>query len=1489
LLCLTASAEQPELVVQTGHPGKVPAVAFSPDGRILASAGPTVKLWEVANGREVRELRPLARQTDSDLTDNVRCLAFSPDGRMLAGGSEDTTIKLWEVASGHQLQTFVGHRLPIQSIAFSPDGRILASGGDTIKLWDVTTGHELVTLAKEDFGVKSVAFSPDGRTLASGSERIWAAVWDVATGRLLRMLEKAPEKYYDLGSAHAIAFSADGRTLASENEGTIKFWDLATGREVRVLPASDWWHDTGYYVAFSSDWRLMVVGSDHGIAIWDVPSGRMLATGGSWTSVGEDVAGGRGLGRLGDKAIGPVALSRDGKTLASGTQDNAIKLWGVEDQIFTEPADTVLSLAFSPDGRKLASGYNNGSNTLWDVASGNPLQTFQKNGDTHSMVFSPDGRTLATGGGTTIQLWDVDGGNQLQTLQRKEDVHSMAFSSDGRTLASGGEAMIELWDVASGNQLQTLMDGGYSLVFSPDGTKLTSRGPQNIKSWEVANGHELRTVKGNALFTHAAVAFSSEGSKLVSGEFKEIKLWDATSGDELGTGETGWVEAVAFSADGKMVVAAGDAIKLWNVANEHELRELRTLREHIEERMDKTTTIAFSPDGRILASGEKDATIKLWDVASGHELRALVRGDGHELQTLAGHAAEFNFVALSADGQKLVTRVAGHEVKLWNIANGDEPLTLDPGFDAKSVAFSPNGSTLAGINGSTLQLLDLAGEGAPRTLGELESDFESLAFNSKGDILASGKHKIRIWNVAKGLELKTLAGHTGQAKDDIPPPRIVTLVGPVHKDGKQAWLRGNTIRQMELVESGGQASVISIAFSPDGHTLASGSDDLTIKLWDPASGQELRTLEGHSAWVSCLAFSPDSRILASGGDDYTVRLWDVGSGRPLHTMNEHTDRVMSVAFSPNGRILASAGDDGMIMLWDVASGRKLRMLPVYAPVSFLAFRPDGATLVSGSANAVILWDTATGTEVAAIFALDQGAHWLVASPDGYFDTDDLDDVKGLSWVFPDEPLRALSPEIFMRDYYKLRLLSKSLNKKGLPKVRPLQDLNRLQPRVDVLKVEPVAGDLVSVTVRVTGAESLPKDSVVRPVQGGAYDLRLFRDGQMVAQWPDVTTFRKPTADQGRDLELWRKLHQIDLVGGQYTHTFSGIHLPERSGGPDPNFTAYAFNLDRVKSLTSPPFEYTLPSAKAPRPRRAYLVTMGVNANESRNLNLELAVSSAEQVRSLLAKKLRAGYSEIVEIPLYSDLDADGSQPRLKTARKADLKAVLDMLAGRTVDPSLRDEVDPKHELRAARPDDAVVLYVASHGYADPQGAFYLMPYDTGLNWGVTEDLLTRCETTPVQSADCKKARDLLAHSVSSGDLAMWWSGVDAGQMVMILDSCHSGAVPGKEFRPGPLGDPGFGQLSYDKGMQILTASQPAQTEQGEWVTGGEGRTLLVDALEAVAKIEPEKTLDQWLQAVRQQLPRTARQLYPGLKEKDIQIPVLLDFARKPNTAAATSQ
>jgi len=249
---------------------------------------------------------------------------------------------------------------------------------------------------------------------------------------------------------------------------------------------------------------------------------------------------------------------------------------------------------------------------------------------------------------------------------------------------------------------------------------------------------------------------------------------------------------------------------------------------------------------------------------------------------------------------------------------------------------------------------------------------------------------------------------------------------------------------------------------------------------------------------------------------------------------------------------------------------------------------------------------------------------------------------------------------------------------------------------------------------------------------------------------------------------------------------------------------------------------------------------------------------------------------VVELNLMSEVDADGGIARAD-ATKANLRAILDLLAGREqqVSTAVRQAVDPQRKLRPATPDDAVVLHMASHGYADPQGRFFLVPFDTGTQRGIDERVLTRCQIKPDGSPLCGAAESFLSHAISSDDLAAWWSGVDGGEMVMVLDSCHSGAAPGQGFRPGPLGDRGFGQLAYDKGLRIFAATQPDKVARGTAVQGP--ATLLIEALNTAAAPTAGQGISAWLRTAERILPQRARQLYPTLNEDDLQWPELIDF------------
>jgi Tol biopolymer transport system component len=276
--------------------------------------------------------------------------------------------------------------------------------------------------------------------------------------------------------------------------------------------------------------------------------------------------------------------------------------------------------------------------------------------------------------------------------------------------------------------------------------------------------------------------------------------------------------------------------------------------------------VAFSPDGRMLATAGDDGTVRLWDPAAGKQRRTL---DGHD-------DAVFG-VAFSPDGRMLAT-AGGYDqkVRLWDPAAGKQRRTLDGHDDAVSgVAFSPDGQLLAtaGLD-RTVQLWDAASGEHRRTLTGHGAGIGGVAFSPDGRLLASAGDDgtVRLWDPASGDQRRTLTGHS--------------------------------------------AGIGGVAFSPDGQLLATAGDDGKVRLWDPAAGKSQRTLTGHNGVVRGVAFSPDGRLLATAGDDGTVRLWDPASGDQRHVLASHHKSVYGVAFSPDGRMLATAGHDGKVRLWE---------------------------------------------------------------------------------------------------------------------------------------------------------------------------------------------------------------------------------------------------------------------------------------------------------------------------------------------------------------------------------------------------------------------------------------------------------------------------------------------------------------------------------------------------------------------------------------------
>lgn len=610
----TSAPALPELVMQTGHVEKVGAVAWSPDGQSVASAGEDGKIlvWSVPTG-QVRVALTGHRTPPT-------CTGWSPDGQTLVTGHGDGTVRFWDPRTGKLRREVTLQPFALSFTVWSPDGKTLACGGWNRKifLWDARAGKVGREIEVPSNAENQAAWSPDGRTLATAGASGKLRLWDPAAGTLRRELEG------HTFLVSSLAWSPDGRRVATGGwDATVRIWDPAGGEPARTLSQAE----PVYAVAWTSPERLAIASQGGKVQLWDVAADQAAGT----------LEAGRGT-------IQTLVVSPKRDHLAVGSTRGDFRLWdlrtGKPARELTGYGFPIYAVTWSADGRSLASGGWAGGARLWDTATGegsrSPAGSLFM---TYAAAWSPDGSRLAQGG-----LGVVRGAQGPET----------------RTLS--------IWNRATGQTSLEVHTGASlwvsALDWSPDGRILAVGDLDGAVAWvEAATGRVVRRLSAHK-GPVTAVEWSPDGKRLLSsGDDGAIRLWD---GEGAASGEIkasdGPVRSAAWAPDGARI-AAGDLygkIRVWGAATLALQREWKSPAHWVE-------ALVWSPKGDTLVSGTVDGVIRVWDVATGAQRREL-----------RGHSGLVTDLVWSPGGERLASSSGDGAVRVWSLAGSGSSVALVP-------------------------------------------------------------------------------------------------------------------------------------------------------------------------------------------------------------------------------------------------------------------------------------------------------------------------------------------------------------------------------------------------------------------------------------------------------------------------------------------------------------------------------------------------------------------------------------------------------------------------------------------------------------------------------------------------------------------------------------------------------------------------------------------------------------------------------------------
>ena len=910
----------------------------------------------------------------------IDTIAISPNGKQFVTGGWDGRAVIWDRATGKEIRSLTHGGDQVLAVDWSADGKWIVTGSNDrrngyIQLWNAANGERV----ERTFGsvngageshvgpVLSISFSPNGQSIVSGSDDTTVRLWETATGKHVKLF------FSHLGPIWDVEFDRKGKRIVSASgDGTAIVWDIATGAAKAPFTGHD---GPVYSAAFSPTGPEVATGGyDRRILIWNPgtlsefnfdnlksPNGKVVPDQDSKALDGHTAP------------VRDVLFSRDGNQIVSGSDDNTVRLWSLE--------------------------------TLKDE------KTFRgHNGSVRSLVLADDDSVILTASkDNRIRQWSIDQYAEVRVLhshvldEHRAEVLSARFSKDGSKIVTASKDRSALtWDSKTGSRLAQFAEGHQFLTSSavvfPNGKWIATAAADNtVRVWDLDSATELFSLEPTGRAAAMSVSpdgkwiiTGSEGTKVGVEDRYTAKIWNVQTRElafELkGMAANGYrghlseVTAVAISPDGSLALT-GDVrgrVLLWDL-------KTQTVKFDLEGHSPrfKISSVAFLSDGKRALSASFDKTVAQWDLTSGEEVKGAALEHDDAVTDLKVRKGDVQVVTTCRDGL----------VRVWNLASPGSPIaTLKVEGEPRAVSISDDGKRAVAsaerpnsLSVIRLEGLAAAGNGQPVEL----APERTLSLESQRQLGAAvftpGIGSSRVV-VLGGAEARLLDVTTGNVEKTFSPLGVVASAN-FSTNGKwivtASWDRtariwdaatGTDIRKLNG-PNGHQGDVRTAVFSPDAESrfvLTSGEDGQVI-VWDRESGKVRMTIDGHEAAATDAVFSADGKWILTASEDKTARVWDAtalwngdGPAKAVQklVLSGHTGAVLSAAFSSDSSEIVTTSEDGSAIVWETATGEQLYALTGHtAAVTAAAFSPAGDRIVTASNDGTVkIWDARRATQ-----------------------------------------------------------------------------------------------------------------------------------------------------------------------------------------------------------------------------------------------------------------------------------------------------------------------------------------------------------------------------------------------------------------------------------------------------------------------------------------------------------------------------------------------